>query len=154
MLATLARRYASGDIYTQTGPSIVIAVNPFRKLPGLYDAAAMEAYRSDADGAVAGTSPGGGVGSGGGSGAPPPHVFKVASDAYWRMRREARGQALLVSNKGRSERARQAVGCWAALPWRCMRPPEPCRTLHASVPPPAPSPPPLMLPCPVPIPTR
>ncbi|GBF93032.1 hypothetical protein Rsub_05643 [Raphidocelis subcapitata] len=97
VLAALTTRYGAGAIYTQTGPSIVIAVNPFRPVPGLYDAAAMERYRcaGAAGGAVDGAAEAGGAADG----AAPPHVFSVASQAYWRMRREGKGQALLVTGE-------------------------------------------------------
>jgi len=85
VLSALTRRYQSGAIYTQTGGSIVIAINPFQPMPHLYDGAAMELYRQQgADGDADGH-------------ARAPHVFGVASQAYWRMRREGKGQALLVS---------------------------------------------------------
>jgi hypothetical protein len=83
VLDTLARRYAAGDIYTRTGPGIIIAINPFARLPALYGPAAMEGYRLD--GAAADGPP-----------AKPPHIFSVASHAYWRMREEGKGQSLLV----------------------------------------------------------
>lgn len=86
MLAALARRYQNGHIYTHTGSGIIIAVNPFKPMPHLYDTDAMEAYRSE--------------GAGGGADASPPrapHVYAVASQAYMRMREEGKGQALLVS---------------------------------------------------------
>ncbi|GBF89890.1 hypothetical protein Rsub_02594 [Raphidocelis subcapitata] len=86
VLDALSRRYASGEIYTRTGPGIVIALNPFRPVDGLYDAAAMEAHRSE--------------GLSGDDGGPrAPHIFGVASHAYWRMRREGKGQALLVTGE-------------------------------------------------------
>ncbi|KAL0687024.1 hypothetical protein Bca4012_086701 [Brassica carinata] len=44
VLSNLQRRYALNDIYTYTG-SILIAVNPFKKLPHLYNAYMMEQYK-------------------------------------------------------------------------------------------------------------
>jgi len=86
VLSTLATRYRAGDIYTRTGGGIIIAINPFAPMPHLYGGAAMEAYRSE--------------GSSTDDGAPrPPHIFSVASQAYWRMRQEGRGQALLVTGE-------------------------------------------------------
>jgi hypothetical protein len=86
VLAALARRYAAGDIYTRTGAGIVIAINPFTPMTRLYNAAAMDAYRTE--------------GASTDDGAPrPPHIFSVASQAYWRMRRDGKGQALLVTGE-------------------------------------------------------
>jgi hypothetical protein len=86
VLSALARRYAGGQIYTNTGRGIIIALNPFTPMPHLYDAAAMEAYRSE--------------GAAGDAVARAPHVYAVASQAYWRMRGEGKGQALLVRGAG------------------------------------------------------
>ncbi|KIY94902.1 hypothetical protein MNEG_13058 [Monoraphidium neglectum] len=85
VLSALARRYAGGQIYTNTGRGIIIALNPFTPMPHLYDAAAMEAYRSE--------------GAAGDAVARAPHVYAVASQAYWRMRGEGKGQALLVTGE-------------------------------------------------------
>ncbi len=90
VLAALDARYAAGDIYTNTGGSIIIAINPFQPMTHLYDGAAMESYRGQ-----------GADGDNGGGGRAP-HVFGVASQAYWRMRREGKGQALLVGWVGRA----------------------------------------------------
>jgi myosin heavy subunit len=81
VLANLRQRYAGGTIYTYTG-AILIAVNPFTQLPGLYGRAQMDAYASGGPDAL---------------GRLPPHVYAVASDAYRKMRSEGRGQAILVS---------------------------------------------------------
>jgi myosin heavy subunit len=83
VLDTLARRYAAGDIYTRTGPGIIIAINPFARMASLYGPAMMDQYRTEGA-----TTDGAGPRS--------PHIFSVASQAYWRMREEGKGQALLV----------------------------------------------------------
>lgn len=102
VLAALSRRYASGQIYTRTGPGIVIAVNPFAPMPDLYSAATMDAYRlegSDAEAAAAAAP------------APrPPHIFSVASKAYWQMRQDGAGQALLVRRARREGKGRGRGG--------------------------------------------
>ncbi|KAI8467171.1 MAG: P-loop containing nucleoside triphosphate hydrolase protein [Monoraphidium minutum] len=91
VLDALARRYAGGEIYTRAGSGIVIAINPFAPMPALYGASAMDAYRKE------GAAEGGGGGRGGGGLAP--HIFGMASRAYWKMMREGKGQALLVTGE-------------------------------------------------------
>ncbi|KIZ02155.1 Myosin-2 heavy chain [Monoraphidium neglectum] len=90
VLAALARRYAAGQIYTRTGPGIIIAVNPFGPMPQLYDAATMDRYRLEGSDAEEG---------GPAAAQRAPHIFAVASRAYWQMVQEGRGQALLVTGE-------------------------------------------------------
>uniref|UniRef100_A0A0E0M7C0 Myosin motor domain-containing protein n=1 Tax=Oryza punctata TaxID=4537 RepID=A0A0E0M7C0_ORYPU len=66
VLCNLARRYGLNEIYTYTG-RILIAVNPFAKLPHLYDMHMMEQYRGVQFGELS------------------PHVFAV-TDASYRYR--------------------------------------------------------------------
>ncbi|KAF9615027.1 hypothetical protein IFM89_021598 [Coptis chinensis] len=80
VLFNLARRYALNDIYTYTG-SILIAVNPFTKLPHLYNAHMMEQYKGATFGVLS------------------PHVFAVADASYRAMVNEGRSQSILVSGE-------------------------------------------------------
>ncbi|KAF3775094.1 Myosin-15 [Nymphaea thermarum] len=80
VLHNLARRYALNDIYTYTG-SILIAVNPFTKLPHLYNVHMMEQYKGKPLGELS------------------PHVFAVADAAYRAMMNEGRSQSILVSGE-------------------------------------------------------
>lgn len=80
VLWNIKSRYTYDDIYTYTG-SILIAVNPFQALPGLYGRAQMDAYSSGGPTDLQGL---------------PPHVYAIASAAYRRMRAEGKGQAILV----------------------------------------------------------
>ncbi|KAK1263845.1 hypothetical protein QJS04_geneDACA013490 [Acorus gramineus] len=80
VLYNLARRYALNEIYTYTG-SILIAVNPFTKLPHLYNTHMMEQYKGVRLGELS------------------PHVFAVADAAYRAMMDEARSQSILVSGE-------------------------------------------------------
>jgi myosin-5 len=95
VLENLRSRYGVDDIYTYTG-SILIAVNPFAPLPHLYGGHMMAQYAAHdptAD-AVAPLSP---------------HVYAVADAAYRQMRREGRGQSILVSGEsgaGKTETAK------------------------------------------------
>ncbi|XP_078444494.1 protein OPAQUE1-like [Wolffia australiana] len=80
VLYNLSRRYAHNEIYTYTG-SILIAVNPFTKLPHLYNTHMMEQYKGVRLGELS------------------PHVFAVADAAYRAMIAEARSQSILVSGE-------------------------------------------------------
>ncbi|KAF2304268.1 hypothetical protein GH714_029037 [Hevea brasiliensis] len=76
VLYNLERRYALNDIYTYTG-SILIAVNPFTKLPHLYNVHMMEQYKGAPFGELS------------------PHVFAVADASYRAMMSEGRSQSIL-----------------------------------------------------------
>ncbi|KAM7507421.1 hypothetical protein LguiA_017874 [Lonicera macranthoides] len=80
VLDNLKRRYALNEIYTYTG-SILIAVNPFTKLPHLYNGHMMEQYKGAPFGELS------------------PHVFAVADASYRAMMTEARSQSILVSGE-------------------------------------------------------
>ncbi|XP_020276346.1 myosin-6-like isoform X2 [Asparagus officinalis] len=80
VLQNLRSRYEINEIYTYTG-SILIAVNPFRRLPHLYDPQMMQQYK----GAVFGELN--------------PHPFAVADAAYRVMRNEGISQSILVSGE-------------------------------------------------------
>ncbi|XP_010526029.1 PREDICTED: myosin-15 [Tarenaya hassleriana] len=80
VLYTLQKRYALNDIYTYTG-SILIAVNPFKKLPHLYNVHMMEQYKGAPFGELS------------------PHVFAVADVAYRAMIDDGRSQSILVSGE-------------------------------------------------------
>ncbi|GAV80711.1 Myosin_head domain-containing protein/IQ domain-containing protein/DIL domain-containing protein [Cephalotus follicularis] len=80
VLYNLQRRYALNDIYTYTG-SILIAVNPFTKLPHLYNVHMMEQYKGAPFGELS------------------PHVFAVADASYRAMMKEGQSQSILVSGE-------------------------------------------------------
>ncbi|KAH9653101.1 Myosin-15 [Citrus sinensis] len=80
VLYNLERRYALNDIYTYTG-SILIAVNPFTKLPHLYNVHMMEQYKGAPFGELS------------------PHVFAVADASYRAMISEHQSQSILVSGE-------------------------------------------------------
>lgn len=73
-------RYELDEIYTYTG-SILIAVNPFRKLPHLYGPHMMDQYKSVQLGQLT------------------PHVFAVADSSFRAMVREEKSQSILVSGE-------------------------------------------------------
>ncbi|GFZ13480.1 myosin family protein with Dil domain-containing protein [Actinidia rufa] len=80
VLQNLKSRYDINEIYTYTG-SILIAVNPFRRLPHLYDSHMMAQYKGAAFGELS------------------PHPFAVADAAYRQMISEGISQSILVSGE-------------------------------------------------------
>ncbi|OIT26248.1 PREDICTED: myosin-7-like [Nicotiana attenuata] len=80
VLQNLRSRYDMNEIYTYTG-SILIAVNPFKRLPHLYDKSVMEQYKGIALGEL------------------PPHPFAIADAAYRLMINEGISQSILVSGE-------------------------------------------------------
>ncbi|XWS36516.1 hypothetical protein CRYUN_Cryun20dG0091400 [Craigia yunnanensis] len=80
VLQNLKSRYDMNEIYTYTG-NILIAVNPFRKLPHLYDSHMMAQYKGAAFGELS------------------PHPFAVADAAYRLMINEGISQSILVSGE-------------------------------------------------------
>ncbi|KAG6505918.1 hypothetical protein ZIOFF_031231 [Zingiber officinale] len=80
VLQNLATRYELNEIYTYTG-NILIAVNPFQRLPHLYDTHMMEQYKGATFGELS------------------PHVFAVADVAYRAMINEGKSNSILVSGE-------------------------------------------------------
>jgi myosin-5 len=77
VLGNLRDRYMFDDIYTYTG-SILIAVNPFANLAHLYGSHMMDQYRVADFGELS------------------PHVYAIADSAFQAMRKENKGQSILV----------------------------------------------------------
>lgn len=80
VLQNLKSRYDINEIYTYIG-NILIAVNPFRKLPHLYDIHMMEQYKGAAFGELS------------------PHPFAIADASYRLMMNEGISQSILVSGE-------------------------------------------------------
>ncbi|CAN1242723.1 XI-2 [Linum perenne] len=80
VLQNLKVRYDINEIYTYTG-NILIAVNPFRRLPHLYDNHMMDQYKGAAIGELS------------------PHPFAVADTAYRQMINDGISQSILVSGE-------------------------------------------------------
>ncbi|VYS44998.1 unnamed protein product [Arabidopsis thaliana] len=80
VLLNLKCRYNANEIYTYTG-NILIAVNPFKRLPHLYGSETMKQYKGTAFGELS------------------PHPFAVADSAYRKMINEGVSQAILVSGE-------------------------------------------------------
>jgi len=90
ILENIRRRYLQDEPYTYTA-NVLLAVNPYKKIPGLYGMEKIHAY------------------GGKGLGALPPHPYAIADRAYRRMLREERNQALVISGEsgaGKTETAK------------------------------------------------
>ncbi|CAN8326334.1 unnamed protein product [Cochlearia groenlandica] len=79
-LQNMKSRFDINEIYTYTG-NILIAVNPFRRLPHLYSNHMMQQYK------------------GAGFGELSPHPFAVADAAYRQMKNQGISQSILVSGE-------------------------------------------------------
>ncbi|CAA2963473.1 myosin-17-like [Olea europaea subsp. europaea] len=80
VLQNLATRYELNEIYTYTG-NILIAINPFQRLPHLYDTHMMQQYKGAALGELS------------------PHVFAIADVSYRAMINEGKSNSILVSGE-------------------------------------------------------
>ncbi|CDR94582.1 WD40 repeat myosin-like protein, putative [Babesia bigemina] len=92
VLHALDCRFSVDDIYTLTG-KILIAVNPFKTIKGLYDDETIVRYLELRDHGV-------------------PHVFGVARDAYNNMTKNEQSQTILISGEsgaGKTESTKFAM---------------------------------------------
>ncbi|KAL2942705.1 Myosin-11 [Bienertia sinuspersici] len=80
VLQNLRTRYELNEIYTYTG-NILIAINPFQKLPHLYNTHMMQQYKGAPLGELS------------------PHIFAVADVAYRAMVNEGKSNSILVSGE-------------------------------------------------------
>ncbi|MFS7988914.1 putative myosin ATPase [Helianthus anomalus] len=80
VLRNLKSRFDMDEIYTYTG-NILIAVNPFKRIPNLYDKSVMEKYKGIALGELN------------------PHPYAIADMAYRQMVNEGISQSILVSGE-------------------------------------------------------
>lgn len=90
ILDNLRRRFLKDQVYTYTA-NVLLAVNPYKRLPHLYTAEKMAEYRSKNIGSM------------------PPHPYAIADTAYRHLLRERRDQALVISGEsgaGKTETAK------------------------------------------------
>ncbi|KAG2535231.1 myosin-12-like isoform X1 [Panicum virgatum] len=80
VLHNLSCRYGLNEIYTYTG-NILIAVNPFQRLPHLYDVHMMEQYKGATFGELS------------------PHLFAIADACYRALINDHGSQSILVSGE-------------------------------------------------------
>ncbi|KAJ3701877.1 hypothetical protein LUZ61_005582 [Rhynchospora tenuis] len=83
VLENIKTRYELNEIYTYTG-NILIAVNPFQRLPHLYDTHMMDQYKGADLGELS------------------PHVFSIADVAYRAMINKGKSHSILVSGESGS----------------------------------------------------
>jgi myosin V len=88
----LQQHFRRDNIYTYTG-KVLLAINPFRPLEGMYGEDVMARYNIDGVNHTAGSN---------GSRAPPPHVYAVAQDAYRAVMDQGDNQTILVSGESGS----------------------------------------------------
>ncbi|XP_057550107.1 myosin-9-like [Amaranthus tricolor] len=99
VLQNLRTRYELNEIYTYTG-NILIAINPFQRLPHLYDSHMMQQYKGAPLGDLS------------------PHVFAVADVAYRAMINEGKSNSILVSGEsgaGKTETTKMLMRYLACL---------------------------------------
>uniref|UniRef100_A0A7M4FPW2 Unconventional myosin-X-like n=1 Tax=Crocodylus porosus TaxID=8502 RepID=A0A7M4FPW2_CROPO len=80
ILLNLYQRYQQDSIYTNIG-SILASVNPYKPIPGLYNAAAIDLYRQHCLGEL------------------PPHIFATANECYCCLWKRHDSQCVLISGE-------------------------------------------------------
>ncbi|OIW20881.1 hypothetical protein TanjilG_24959 [Lupinus angustifolius] len=104
VLQNLKIRYELNEIYTYTG-NILIAINPFQRLPHIYDLHMMQQYKGAPLGELS------------------PHVFAVADVAYRAMIHEGKSNSILVSGEsgaGKTETTKMLMRYLAFLGGRAV----------------------------------
>ena len=102
LLHHIASRYLEQEqIYTRAGP-VLVAMNPFTRLPELYDDEQLARYQASTASAAAEER-------GAPQAAPPPHVYEVAGVAYNSLRLRGASQSIVIngeSGAGKTETAK------------------------------------------------
>ncbi|KHJ90687.1 myosin head [Oesophagostomum dentatum] len=80
LLNNCRQRYAKKQIYTYVA-NILISINPYEDIPGLYSSETINRYKGKSLGQL------------------PPHVYAVADKAYLEMRRNKESQSIIVSGE-------------------------------------------------------
>ena len=97
LLHNIRVRYGKDMIYTAIGMPILISVNPYQNLPGLYDSKAIKKYRKaagNANNSGAGSSTSSLAGS-----SLPPHLYSMAQQAYQTLLRDRKAQSIIISGE-------------------------------------------------------
>ncbi|KAJ8519110.1 hypothetical protein ONZ45_g3931 [Pleurotus djamor] len=99
IVACIRERFMSDHIYTNIGTSALVAVNPHKYVPSNSDSVLQKyaaEYRDTSEHKEK----------------LPPHIFQIANNAYYHMRRTAQDQSILLSGEtgsGKSENRRLAI---------------------------------------------
>ena len=93
IVSNLETRYAADEIYTSTA-NVLLSVNPYKVIPGLYSSTTQAKYRGKPQGSQ------------------PPHPFAIADAAYRSLLSERRSQSILISGEsgaGKTETAKVLI---------------------------------------------
>eukprot|EP00930_Biecheleria_cincta_P069554 TRINITY_DN57282_c0_g1_i1.p1 TRINITY_DN57282_c0_g1~~TRINITY_DN57282_c0_g1_i1.p1 ORF type:complete len:1652 (+),score=454.86 TRINITY_DN57282_c0_g1_i1:128-5083(+) len=107
LLHNIRVRYLDEKIYTGIGNPILISVNPYQNIPGLYSQERMKEYKR-----------GGSKPSGQGAGGLPIHVYSIADAAYRAMLQEQSSQSIIISGEsgaGETEATKRILAYLAEL---------------------------------------
>ncbi|KAF9817354.1 hypothetical protein IEO21_03495 [Rhodonia placenta] len=99
IVACIRERFMSDNIYTRTGTSALVAVNPHKYVSSNSDAV-LHKYAAEYRDTSRGKE------------LLPPHIFQLANNAYYHMRRTNQDQSILLSGEtgsGKSENRRLAI---------------------------------------------
>ncbi|CAK0796130.1 unnamed protein product, partial [Prorocentrum cordatum] len=105
LLHNVRVRYFRDEIYTGIGTPILISMNPFAKLPGLYSEEKQRTYRDTSA-------------AGGGDLDLPPHLFSVGAASYTAMLTDVRNQSIIISGEsgaGKTEATKRILAYFANL---------------------------------------
>jgi len=84
IVACIRERFLQDTIYTSVGSNAVVAVNPHKYTSNIADSVLVQYASEFRDTAEEKTSK-------------PPHVFQLAANAYYHMRRTGQDQAILIT---------------------------------------------------------
>ncbi|KAF8314090.1 glycosyltransferase family 2 protein [Clavulina sp. PMI_390] len=99
IVSTLRERFLSDNIYTALGSNALVALNPHKFIPANADSALVQYAAEYRDTAEERTTL-------------PPHIFQLANNAYYHMRRTNQDQSIMFSGEtgsGKSESRRLAI---------------------------------------------
>ncbi|CAE7528777.1 rtcb [Symbiodinium necroappetens] len=108
LLHNIRVRYEEDKIYTGIGTPILISVNPYQNIPGLYSVERMREYKRYAAKAPSQVA-GGGL---------PVHLYSVADAAYRAMLQEKASQSIIISGEsgaGKTEATKRMLAYLAEL---------------------------------------
>jgi chitin synthase len=101
IVSCLRERYLSDTIYTRIGSTVLVAVNPHKYVPSNADSV-MHKYAAEHRSTAPDKTP------------LPPHIFQLANNAYYHMRRTTQDQSIIL--RCASSHAASAVGLGRSFP--------------------------------------